>query len=61
MKNMDDMTMEELISIQGGTDYDCAILGSITALAFMGAQWLAVTALLIAAYKAGCFNYFFSY
>jgi hypothetical protein len=51
-----ELTAGEMLSIQGGARYTCALLGGFTAAALLGGQWYAVAGGLIAAYSAGCFD-----
>jgi hypothetical protein len=51
------LTAEEMLGIDGGmTRYTCAMLGGLTAAAFLAGQWWAFTGGLIAAYNGGCFE-----
>jgi len=51
------MTAQEMLSTEGGLErYTCAMLGGLTAAAFLAGQWWAVAGGLIAAYNGGCFE-----
>ena len=51
------LTAQEMLRIEGGmARYTCAMLGGLTAAAFLAGQWWAVTGGLIAAYNGGCFE-----
>ncbi len=51
------LTPQEMIVIEGGMQrYTCAMLGGLTAAAFIAGQWWAVAGGLIAAYNGGCFE-----
>ncbi len=51
------LTPQEMLVIEGGMQrYTCAMLGGLTAAAFIAGQWWAVAGGLIAAYNGGCFE-----
>ncbi len=51
------LTVQEMAGIDGGiAPYTCAMLGGLTAAAFLAGQWWAVAGGLIAAYNGGCFR-----
>lgn len=51
------LTAQEMVCIEGGmATYTCAMLGGLTAAAFLAGQWWAFTGGLIAAYNGGCFE-----
>jgi hypothetical protein len=51
------LTAQEMLSIEGGVErYTCAMLGGLTAAAFLAGQWWAVAGGMIAAYNVGCFQ-----
>jgi hypothetical protein len=54
---LEHLTEQEMQGIEGGLErYTCAMLGGLTAAAFIAGQWWAVTGGLIAAYNGGCFQ-----
>ena len=56
-ENLTSLTTQEMVSIEGGTAmYTCAMLGGLTAAAFLAGQWWAVAGGVIGAYNAGCFR-----
>ncbi len=51
------LTPQEMLSIEGGmARYTCAMLGGLTAAAFLAGQWWAFAGGMIATYNGGCFN-----
>jgi hypothetical protein len=51
------LTTQEMASIEGGAAlYTCALLGGLTAAAFLAGQWWAVAGSVIGAYNVGCFR-----
>jgi hypothetical protein len=56
-KTLTSLTTQEMVSIEGGAAlYTCALLGGLTAAAFLAGQWWAVAGGVIGAYNAGCFR-----
>jgi len=52
-----ELSNDEMLHIDGGiARYGCALIGGLTAAAFLAGQWWAVAGGLVAAYNSNCFE-----
>jgi hypothetical protein len=53
---MRNLTDDEMLAIEGGAAYTCALLGGLSLVAFASGNWWALAGALIASYSNDCFS-----